>query len=185
MNPTAILAAAAALSISMIASADARPRHLPAGALIQTSIGYPSAEADPRYSASSVAATAGKERQIAAVGEGSLIPHPSGCPRTSFCACGAAVRVFGSAIRDLWPASAWYRFPRTSPAPGTVAVRSHHVFVLESHISGSDWEISDYNSGGHLSRRWVRSISGYTIVDPHGTATTHSARSHHRRYAAR
>jgi len=97
----------------------------------------------------------------------SFLPHPAGCPARAFCACGAAVEVFGSAIRSLWPASAWYRFPRTSPAPGMVGVRSHHVFVLRSYVGGSVWLIADYNSGGHQSRLHQRSISGYTIVNPH------------------
>lgn len=98
-----------------------------------------------------------------------FLPHPAGCPARAFCACGAAVEVFGSAIRSLWPASAWYRFPRTYPAPGMVGVRSHHVFVLRQHIEGSVWLIADYNSGGHQSRLHARSISGYTVVNPHGT----------------
>jgi len=103
--------------------------------------------------------------------DGAMLPHPSGCPRVAFCACGASVRVFGKSIRSLWPARAWYRFPRTSPASGMVAVRAHHVFVLESQVDGSEWLISDYNSGGHQSRRHVRSIAGYTIVNPHASAS--------------
>ena len=106
--------------------------------------------------------------QRASNGE-SYLAHPAGCPWRAFCACGASVEVFGHAIRELWPASAWYRFPRTQPAPGMVGVRSHHVFVLRSHIEGSTWLIADYNSGGHESRLHARSISGYTIVNPHGS----------------
>jgi len=100
-----------------------------------------------------------------------MIPHPAGCPSTAFCACGASVRVFGHSVRSLWPASAWYRFPRTSPAPEMVAVRSHHVFVLESQVSGNEWLVIDYNSGGHQSRRHVRNIAGYAIVNPHASAS--------------
>jgi len=96
------------------------------------------------------------------------LPHPTGCPARAFCACGAAVEIFGKAIRSLWPASAWYKFPRTSPAPGMVGVRSHHVFVLRQHVEGSVWIIADYNSGGHRSRLHQRSIAGYVIVNPHG-----------------
>jgi hypothetical protein len=96
------------------------------------------------------------------------LPHPTGCPPKAFCACGAAVEVFGKAIRSLWPASAWFKFPRTFPAPGMVGVRSHHVFVLRQHIEGSIWLIADYNSGGHKSRLHQHNISGYTIVNPHG-----------------
>lgn len=94
------------------------------------------------------------------------LPHPSGCPRIAFCACGAAVEIFGYAKRALWPAVAWLRFPRSAPAPGTVAVRSHHVFVLREHVSGSIWMTADYNSGGHRSRLHAQSIAGYTIVRP-------------------
>jgi len=47
-----------------------------------------------------------------------------------------------------------------------VAVRRHHVFVLEHHISGDQWLTYDANSGRHLTRVHVRSIAGYTIVNP-------------------
>lgn len=98
-----------------------------------------------------------------------VVSHPSGCPRRAFCGCGAALRVFGKNIRELWLAANWYRFPRTAPAAGTVAVRQHHVFVLESHLSGSDWIVYDANSGGGATRIHARSIAGYTIVNPHGS----------------
>jgi hypothetical protein len=97
-----------------------------------------------------------------------VVPNPAGCPARLFCACGASVRVFGRSIRDLWAAAAWYRFPRATPAPGRVAVRRHHVFVLEVPISGSLWQVYDANSGGHATRIHARSIAGYTIVDPRG-----------------
>jgi hypothetical protein len=48
------------------------------------------------------------------------------------------------------------------------AARRGHVFVLESHVAGSAWLVTDHNSGGGLSRLHVRSISGYAIVDPRG-----------------
>lgn len=95
-----------------------------------------------------------------------FLPHPKGCPRVAFCACGAAVEVFGEPKRSLWPARAWFKFPSTHAAPGAVAVRSHHVFVLVRQIDGNQWLVKDFNSGGHKSREWVRSISGYKIVDP-------------------
>ena len=96
------------------------------------------------------------------------LPHPAGCPRVAFCGCGASVRVFGYSVRSLWLARAWFRFPRTSPAPGTVAVRRGHVFVLEQHISGSTWLVWDANSGGGRTRLHPRSIAGLTIVQPRG-----------------
>lgn len=94
------------------------------------------------------------------------LPHPAGCPSRAFCGCGAATEVFGSPVRSLWLAAAWYRFPRSHPAPGTVAVRRHHVFVLRQHLGGSTWLVADHNSGGRKSRLHARSISGYTIVNP-------------------
>src|SRR5262245_13468351 len=57
-----------------------------------------------------------------------IVLHPQGCPRRLFCGCGAAVRIFGAPIRSLWLAANWFRFPRTAPAAGMVAVRRHHVF---------------------------------------------------------
>lgn len=96
-------------------------------------------------------------------------PHPAGCPKRAFCGCGAAVKVFGHPRRDLWLARAWYRFPRTSPASGTVAVRRHHVFVLLSHVSGTTWLVWDANSGGRKTRVHHRSIAGWAIVNPHGS----------------
>jgi hypothetical protein len=97
-----------------------------------------------------------------------IVAHPPGCPRRAFCGCGASVRVFGHAVRELWLASNWFRFPRAAPAAGMVAVRRHHVFVLEAHLGGNVWQAFDANSGGRLTRVHARSISGYTIVNPHG-----------------
>lgn len=97
-----------------------------------------------------------------------LVSHPEGCPRSAFCACGAAVHVFGHAVRDLWLAANWFKYPRALPAAGMVAVRRHHVFVLEAHLSGNTWIAYDANSGGHATRIHARSILGYTIVNPHG-----------------
>jgi hypothetical protein len=102
------------------------------------------------------------------VASSEVTSHPSGCPRIAFCGCGAAVRIFGSPIRSLWLAAAWYRFPRSRPAPGMVAVRRHHVFVLEADLGAGNWRVYDANSGGHLTRIHARSIAGYTIVNPYG-----------------
>ncbi len=95
-----------------------------------------------------------------------VVGHPPGCPGHAFCGCGAAVRVFGSPVRSLWLAAAWYKFPRTAPAPGMVAVRPPHVFVLEAHLGGNVWQVYDANSGGRQTRIHARSINGYTIVNP-------------------
>lgn len=89
--------------------------------------------------------------------------------KTRFCGAGAAWDLFGKCIPSLYRAAAWFKFPRTSPAPNMVAVRYGHVFVLKQHIEGTNWLVNDYNSGGHKSRQWVRSIAGYKIVNPHGS----------------
>ena len=99
--------------------------------------------------------------------EATIISHPSGCPRSAFCGCGASVELFGHPVRELYLAANWFKFPRTSPAPNTAAVRSHHVFVLKQHIEGSTWLVYDANSGHHQTRLHERSIAGYTIVSPH------------------
>jgi hypothetical protein len=86
----------------------------------------------------------------------------------AFCGAEAARYVFGEAKRDLWPAANWIaKYQRASPAPGMAAARRHHVMILISHVSGSDWMVHDGNSGGHMTREHVRSIAGYVIVDPH------------------
>lgn len=110
------------------------------------------------------------ERHAIADANGNIISHPRGCPSRAFCGCGASIRVFGKSIRSLWLAANWFRFPRTSPAPGMVAVRQHHVMVLESHVNGSIWIVYDANSGGHLTRIHPRDISPYSIRNPHGLA---------------
>ncbi len=98
----------------------------------------------------------------------SIVSHPIGCPWRAFCGCGAAVRVFGRPVRSLWLATNWYRFPRSMPAPGMVAVRRHHVFVLEQALNGAVWLVFDANSGHHATRIHARSIAGYAIVNPRG-----------------
>jgi hypothetical protein len=95
-----------------------------------------------------------------------VLPHPAGCPRRAFCGCGAAMEVFGQPVRGLWLASNWYKFPRSAPAPGMAAVRRHHVMILKEHYSGDVWWVYDANSGGGLTRHHLRSIRGYTIVNP-------------------
>ena len=91
--------------------------------------------------------------------------RPAGCP-SSFCGCGAALRVFGRIVPELNLAANWLRFPRTSPAPGMVAARRGHVFVLEQPLGGDMWMAYDANSGGHATRMHARSLRGYTIVNP-------------------
>ncbi len=105
---------------------------------------------------------------FSSVAQAEIVAHPSGCPARAFCGCGAAVRVFGHAVRDLWLAANWFRFPRAAPAPGMVAVRAHHVFVLEANLGNGLWQVYDANSGGHATRIHARSIAGYAVVNPRG-----------------
>ncbi|UFW43399.1 hypothetical protein BcanWSM471_10065 [Bradyrhizobium sp. WSM471] len=91
--------------------------------------------------------------------------RPAGCPR-AFCGCGASIKVFGRIVPDLNLASNWLRFPRVTPAPGMVAARHGHVFVLEQHVSGDVWMAYDANSGGGATRIHARSLRGYTVVNP-------------------
>lgn len=95
-----------------------------------------------------------------------MLPHPAGCPARLFCGCGAAVEIFGTPRRDLWLAAAWGKFPRAAPAPNMAAYRSGHVFVLKQEVAPDQWLVADYNSGGHASRLHVRSLRGYTVVNP-------------------
>jgi hypothetical protein len=106
-------------------------------------------------------------REVSDVGRGQVVgSRPAGCPH-SFCGCGASIRVFGRIVPGLNLASNWLRFPRTAPAPGMVAARRGHVFVLERHVEGDTWMAYDANSGGHATRIHTRSLRGYTVVNPH------------------
>ena len=99
-------------------------------------------------------------------GRGQIVGgRPAGCPR-SFCGCAASMRVFGRIVPGLNLASNWLRFPRTAPAPGMVAARRGHVFVLEQHVEGDTWMAYDGNSGGRATRIHARSLRGYTVVNP-------------------
>lgn len=110
-------------------------------------------------------------------GERVVGSRPAGCPNR-FCGCEASLYKFGRIIPELNLASNWRRFPRTAPSPGMAAVRSGHVMILESQVSGNVWNVHDGNSGGHVTREHARSIAGYAIVDPSATSSmlTASAR---------
>lgn len=97
-----------------------------------------------------------------------IVSHPSGCPYRAFCGCGTAVHLLGAPVRSLWLASNWSRFPRTAPAPGMAAYRNHHVFAIERVLGNGMVVAYDPNSGGHATRIHVRSLRGYTVVNPHG-----------------
>lgn len=150
----------------MIGSADARPRHKIASAALQES-SQCFQDNNGRTVCGGSIQRSGESRRASS--EGVIGGRPAGCPR-AFCGCEASIYVFGRIIPDLNLAANWLRkFPRTAPAPGMAAARRGHVFVLISHVSGSDWLVHDGNSGRHLTRRHVRSIARYTVVNPHGS----------------
>jgi hypothetical protein len=97
---------------------------------------------------------------------GTMVAHPAGCPARAFCGCGVADYVFGRPVRSLWLASAWRRFPRTSPAPGMVAVWHGHVAaIIATHGDGTAL-VYDPNSGHHATRIHRRDIRRAVIVNP-------------------
>lgn len=93
--------------------------------------------------------------------------RPPGCPHR-YCGCEASLYLFGEIRPMLNVARNWrVMFQRAAPTPGMVAARHDHVMVLMSHAGGNDWLVHDGNSGGGKTREHVRSIRGYTIVNPH------------------
>jgi hypothetical protein len=128
------------------------------------------------------------------VDAGSILPHPQGCPRTAFCGCGVAVRVFGAPIRRLWLVANWLHFPRTAAQPGMVAVWPHHVAYIQQIIGDGLAMMFDPNSGHHETKEHVRSLRGAKIVDPHHSniawltesddskPTRHHAARHHAKH---
>lgn len=159
------LALAGALLCALTIAADARPRSYLAHP--DCNVTMPCAGVAPSARGEMIARQLGfGGPQNRYTPSATVVAHPPGCPSRAFCGCGAAVRVFGSPRRDLWTARAWFRFARTMPKPGAVAVRKHHVFVLERHIGGDLWQVYDANSGRGLTRVHARSIAGYVIVDP-------------------
>lgn len=98
-----------------------------------------------------------------------VVPHPSGCPTVQFCGCGVSVKVFGHPVRDLYPASAWRRFPRAAAGPGMVAVWRGHVAYIISAEGDGEATLYDPNGGGHKTWIHKRSLAGALIVDPHGS----------------
>lgn len=100
--------------------------------------------------------------------ETEIVAHPVGCPRTSFCGCGASLEVFKRNIREAWLARWWFRFPLAEPAPGMVAVRRHHVFVIRKVIKPGLVLAYDANSGGHKTRIHLRRLAGFSVRNPRG-----------------
>jgi hypothetical protein len=164
----AILLTIAALSIAAATTADAKPKHHKRNAhavIVCNRLGCSdwaeATDADVRQ--------ADMQQVIDANGNDVVGRRPEGCPH-AFCGCEASRYIFGEIRPELNVAANWIRkFPRTQPAPGMVAARQHHVMVLMSHVEGRKWMVHDGNSGGGLTRDHVESISGYVIVDPHGS----------------
>lgn len=99
-----------------------------------------------------------------------ILPHPEGCPKRRFCGCGVALKVFGKAVvvGGLAIAKEWLRFPPAEPAPGMVAARRGHVFLIEKVLGNGTVLAYDPNSGRNLTRRHIRSLAGYSVRNPHG-----------------
>jgi len=114
----------------------------------------------------------GKTHVREVLGRGTILSHPSGCPRRLFCGCGASVEAFGRSVRSLWTAASWGMFKSASPAPRMAAFRRHHVVILRHHISGSIWMVYDANSGGRQTRIHPRNISGMRVVDPYSRSVS-------------
>lgn len=146
--------AAALLCVLTTHAAEARPRHhhrdhIPVGKMVRSM--PPSLY------------------HVMAEGAGRVVGgRPRGCPRR-YCGCGASLHIFGKIIPSLNLAANWLRFPRAAPAPGMVAARRGHVFVLERHLGDSRWLVYDANSGRHRTRIHPRSIVGFRIVNPFGS----------------
>lgn len=167
------------VSLLLISSADARPRHHQAHVNISQGIIICNQQGCSDRPVFGEVQTR-RERIAASYDDGRIVDHPAGCPRLAFCGCGVSVWAFGHSDRSLWPAAAYYRFPRSSPAAGNVAVWRHHVAGIISVNSDGSALLYDPNSGGHLTRIHVRSLAGATIVDPHGQRLA----SIHREYPA-
>jgi hypothetical protein len=97
-----------------------------------------------------------------------VVGHPAGCPSVSFCGCGASVRVFGHPVRGLWLAANWFRYPSAQAASGMVAVRRHHVMVIERVTGRGRAVVYDANSGHHRTQVHEVSLAGYSIRNPRG-----------------
>jgi len=94
--------------------------------------------------------------------------RPAGCPH-AYCGC-ASARYVGLSGSQWNLAANWLRLPRAAPASGMAAARRGHVFILKHHVSGNNWMVYDPNSGGGLTRVHVRSLAGYTVVNPRGSS---------------
>ncbi len=100
-----------------------------------------------------------------------VVAHPAGCPARRFCGCGTA-KYFGLGTPragGLALAANWLRFPRAAPGPGMAAARRGHVFAIIRYLGGNRVLAYDPNSGRGRTRIHVRSLAGYTVVNPRGS----------------
>lgn len=166
MLRTVILAALALACVSV--PADARPRQIVAHPDCNITMPCEGVTRSVRGERIAKAVGFGVAQNVYQARQATILPHPAGCPRRAFCGCGAAVEVFGRPMRSLWLAANWLRFPRTSPAPGMVAARRGHVFVIRQVLGGGRVLAYDANSGRGRTRLHVRSLAGFVVVDPSG-----------------
>ena len=96
---------------------------------------------------------------------GQIVEHPSGCPHRLFCACGVSMKIWGKAKHMA--ARDFFKYPRAAPAPGMVAVRTHHVMYIMGVDANGNATVYDPNSGGHQTRIHTRSLRGYGVRNPH------------------
>jgi len=109
--------------------------------------------------------------------------RPAGCfkfPKTIglYCGCASALYVGLENSSGYWNlARHWFSLPRAAPGPGMAVVRDGHVAIIIGGGPGA-WELYDPNSGGGLTRIWIRPLFG-KVVNPHGrrTAMLKAARS--------
>lgn len=129
--------------------------------------GYPRARrGKAKRSAANRSNTRRAVRGASYANNASILAHPAGCPRRLFCGCGASVKVFGKPVRSLYLARNWLKFPRAAAAPGMVAANRRHVMVIEQVMASNKAVVYDANSGRGLTRRHVRSLAGFTVVNP-------------------
>lgn len=95
-----------------------------------------------------------------------IVARPTECPTRAYCGCASSIKVFGRPIRDLYLAANWLKFPRAEAAPGMVAARHGHVFVIQEVLGNNMVLAYDPNSGQHLTRIHVRSLAGFKVVNP-------------------
>lgn len=102
-------------------------------------------------------------------GERKVVAHPAGCPHRAFCGCGTSKYLLGRVVTEggLAIAANWLDFPRAICAPNMAAARHGHVFAIIKCLVGNKALAYDPNGGRHKTFIHVRSLAGYTIVNPH------------------